>query len=116
MVFDAVEFFLTASTANERANEGPPDDRSRMANFALAVADRYGKDSRNFESFMWRWKAWSEYMLTGELAREFFAVCQDGDRLAKCSLEVAASLPLTKDGKFERQTFLASVADKLSSS
>lgn len=124
LAFEPMEFFMTFSVANETAfsknreidvvrHEAVDPEASRMASFGVAVARRYGNDRVKFDSFMWRWQAWSAYALSGELSREVFPICQDPDRVARCSIEVAAAFPLTKAGRFERQTFLAAVVDRL---
>lgn len=123
IAFDAVEFFMSMSVANEQARKAAPLSRaelqssgttdSKMASFGIAVADRYGNDRIKFESFMLRWKAWSAYLMTNELSR-LYPHCEP-ERLIRCSIECAADCQLTKDGQLERRIFLAKLADRLKS-
>lgn len=85
-----------------------------MMNFGVAVADQFKGDRERFESFMWRWKAWSQWLLSKELIRLY--PNRDPIQTIGFAAEICAVCPLTTDGQVNRGIFLGALADKVSKS
>jgi hypothetical protein len=84
-----------------------PDNR-----FGLAVLQRYQNNRRKYFSFMWRWFALAELIQSGVLDGRYYRRCGDDCEIADEVLELAASFPVIREGRFARHAFMAALEAK----